>query len=326
MEKIREIILLTVPRILGFIDRDSKSNTYGCCDRYFWQYKLTDFSNARFQEACLLLTLLHENNFDGNIYYKNKKVLEWILAIIDFWLKKLNKDGSAIEVYPYERSFCATSFSTFTVSESLLLLSVSDEPVRKRVTQNLEKTGLWISKNLNKEVSNQMAAAMMCLNNIYLMNNNLRYKNMADKIFDIMRLDFDKIGFFPEYGGFDIGYLSIITSLFGWYYDKTACNCDIIDIIKKVNFKLESQIDEFGNYDYSSTSRRTQFLYIYGFFKTESAVFEKVLNGIRANKIITPLWMDDRYCLAQATDYLKTYIEYTKVKSQNAKVKSAIQN
>lgn len=43
-------------RIIGFIDKESESPTFGCADRAYWHYKTIDYFNARYQEAILILT------------------------------------------------------------------------------------------------------------------------------------------------------------------------------------------------------------------------------------------------------------------------------
>lgn len=321
MERLKDIVLLVVPRMLGFIDRSSESETYGCCDRYYWHYKLHDLPNARFQEICLLLTILHETDFEGNIYYKRQRVLEWIFASISFWLRRSNKDGSSSEVYPYERSFCATSFSAFAASESLLLLQGSDESIREKtysfiednkVKAKLEETAAWILRNFNREVANQMAAAIISLHNISLLTDNLLFRKISDEKYREIKADFEGYGFCPEYGGFDIGYQSITNSCLALYGNKLHDREDIRNIVAAACDTLNKRVDAFGNYDSTTTSRKTQFLYPYGFSYVESPVMDKMLNGLGLNKIISPLWMDDRYCIALTIDYLQTYVDYKK--------------
>ncbi|MBF0344353.1 MAG: hypothetical protein HQL06_09010 [Nitrospirae bacterium] len=325
MDKLKDIIILMVPRILGGINRDDKTSTYGCGDRYFWNYKLHDLSNARFQEACLLLALLHECNFDGNIYFRNNKILKWSIGIIEFWLSTLHK-GYFSEVYPFERSTCATSFSTFAVSEALIILgsnsgqeTVADFMKKTYFTDKLFDIGIWLGKNFNRKVANQMAAAMLSLYNIYIFTKEDIFREKAKELFAVLQENYRLNGYFPEYGGLDIGYLSITNSCLAWYADKIGNEQSVLGMIDGVNRLLEQRIDDTGNYDFTSTSRNTQFLYTYGFYKTKSPVLEKILNGISLYKIITPLWMDDRYCIAMTIDYMKTYTEYMKDKAYVAK-------
>jgi len=315
MEEIRKTILLTTPRVLGFIDRVKSSDTYGCCDRYYWHYKLHDVANARFQEACLLLALLYSNEFEENVYFKNPKILEWVFGIIEFGLKTRNRDGSAVEIYPFERSLCATSFSTYAITESLLQLreidkkTVDDFIATSNVEKKLKKTGLWISEQRNNDVANQRASSLLSLYNIYLLTNIGYFREAAERQYIMLKSDFQELGFFPEYGGFDLGYTTITTSYLACYGEKTNHD-DIIEFLSGINEDLDNRIDSTGNYQSFGMSRNTQFLYTYGFRKTKSPVVEKIVAGLRENRILSPLWMDDRYCLPLCIDYLKTYIDF----------------
>jgi len=301
----KDIVLLQAPRILGLSDRNPKSKTFGCFDRYYWHYKLTDFPNARFQEASLLLALLYKNNFEGNIYFGKRKIRELVKASISFWHRIQNKDGSFNEVYPNERSFCATSFSTYTIAESLLILG------EQQNMDSIIKAGEWLLKNNNKVVSNQMAAASLALYNVYLLTEEIKFKKGAEeKIMALMKNQSSE-GFYPEYGGYDIGYHSLTLSCLCKYYFKAKDEKLKLSMKKGLKF-LNGLINENGTFDYSETSRKTQFLYPYAFVVLESNISEKIYKGLKENKIINPLWLDDRYVIQLTTDYLQAYLEERK--------------
>ncbi len=317
MDEFRKVVLLNTPRILGFIDRKSDSATYGCCERYFWHYKLHDFLNARFQEACLLLSLLYQNGFPGNQYCEQRSILDCILGIVDFWLQKRNNDGSCAELYPYERCFCATSFSAFAISESLLILlegsaksTVSNWMNKSDCLSKLQKTGKWLLKNMSYEVTNQVAAALNALTNIFLLTGNISFDEASKEIIFQLREKYEKYGYFPEYGGFDLGYTTITTSCLAYYSEKIDCPDAVLTMLKSINQSLGGLIDRNGNYDYSKMSRNTTFAYPFGFYRTSSPVIGKIESGLADNQVLSPLWMDDRYCIALTIDYLKTFVSF----------------
>ncbi len=68
-------VLGQVPRLLGLLDRNAASKTYGCFDRQYWHYHISDFSCARSQESVLTLTLLYTIAHPENKYYNNELVL-----------------------------------------------------------------------------------------------------------------------------------------------------------------------------------------------------------------------------------------------------------
>ncbi len=313
-----EHVLLTAPRVLGLIDRDPASPTYGCCDRNFWSYRLHDVVNARAQEACLLLSMLYGNPFQGNAYCGKTPVFEWILATIRFWASRLNRDGSAVEVYPFERSACATAFSTFATTEALLQLRTSAAEngrqldafaVNAGIEHAWERAGKWLARHYSRDVTNQAAAAFAALRNIHRITGKDIFRTAAEHILEDIRDRFERHGCFPEYGGFDIGYETITAATLAWIPDGEPWSDTIRDMITRSVKRLESVIDSAARYDYEDTSRNTQFLYTYAFWRASSPVLGAILQGLRANAILCPLWMDDRYCVAMAVDYLKTFLE-----------------
>ena len=299
----KDIVLLQMPRILGLSDRNPKSKTFGCFDRYYWHYKLIDFPNARFQEATLLLALLYKNDFEGNTYFEKPKIHELAKAANSFWHKIQNKDGSFNEVYPNERSFCATSFSTYAITESLLVLG------EQHNLDSLIKDGKWLLKNNTAVVSNQMAAASLALYNIYLLTEETKIKRGAEEKITALMTSQSSEGFYPEYDDYDIGYLSLTLSCLCRYCLKTRDNEKLITSMKKGLEFLNGLISEYGMFDYTKTSRKTQFLYPYAFLVLESNISEKIYKGLKENKIINPQWLDDRYVIQLTTDYLQTYLE-----------------
>lgn len=299
----REIALGQVPRILGLCDRDPDSRTFGCGDRYYWHYRLLDLPNARFQEVSWLTALLYSLPFDER-YYQNSSVLVWTEGMIRFWLGNRNGDGSVNEVYPFERSFCATSFSTLAVTESLLLLKPALPPeIFSGFIHQLAKTGRWLADHDNVEVMNQQAASLVALQNLATLTGSGELVQAARRKRESILQAQAEAGFFPEYGGMDIGYLSITLGLLALYAQK-AHDVDMEVACRKAAGFLEPLIDNQGHYDYSQTSRRTQYLYPSGFHRYSPEILESHARGLKANTVLNPQWMDDRYCIALTVDYL----------------------
>ena len=296
------LVLGQIPRILGLGDRDERSETFGCFDRYHWHYKLLDMPNARFQEVVLLLALLYKNRFQGNIFYKKEKTLEWAIGALDFWVTLNNKDGSVNEVYPNERSFCGTSFSAYAISEAIIILQLWER-------YRLEPTGDWLKKHNNFEVSNQVAGAILALQNIFSITGKEEYKKAAEYKVEELISKQKETGVFPEYGGSDIGYHTLTLSCLAKYYKKTEKKSLIRPLEEATGF-CERTIRENGSYDYSDTSRKTQFIYPHGLAIMKSSVIERHIKGLRNNEVLSPAWMDDRYVIPLTVDYLQTFLEF----------------
>jgi hypothetical protein len=151
-------ILDNVPRLLGLLNRNISSANYGCFDRDFWHYKIIDLSCAIKQEAVLTLARLYLIDHEKNRYYQNAEILHYIRAALIFWSKIQNKNGSFNEWYPNENSFVATAFTSYAVSESLILMkNIIPESDYQTILGSLKKAGEWLIKRNEIRVMNQQA-------------------------------------------------------------------------------------------------------------------------------------------------------------------------
>jgi hypothetical protein len=283
------------------IDRNPKSRTFGCGDRYYWHYKMIDFPNVRFQEACLLLCLLYNNKIENNRYYQNENVKKWIGGLIDFWFRIQRRNGSFDEAYPFEHSFCGTAFSAMAVSECMLI-------VQDLYSSKISKAGDWLARNNNSQVANQMAAAALALHNIHRLTGDSLYLKAAEKKMDLLLASQSNDGFFPEYGGYDIGYLSITLSCMALYWQRTE-SARLVQPLRRAQGFVESFLDENGDFDNSGTSRKTKFIYHLGLKILRSQAVSALENGLKHKLILNPGWMDDRYVIPFASDYIMAHLE-----------------
>lgn len=287
-----------IPRILSLQDRECESKTYGCFDRYYWHYKILDFPNSRFQEAISALTYVYLYKSPDNIFYESYILKKWIEAGIEFWCRSRHKDGCVDESYPNERHFCATALSCYAITESIILLNIKNK-------WDFSNTGDWLSINNNRDVSNQMAGSAVALLNIYSLTGNKKYLNSAQNKLDKLISSQAMKGYYPEYGGLDVGYCSITLNYLASYFLKTHNN-NIKESALKCIKLLKSLVDNFGWFDSNKMSRKTQYLYPSGFCVFDRSFLEIIENGLRKNVILNPVWMDDRYCVPFTSDYLRT--------------------
>ena len=175
-------VIQNVPRLLGLMDRNRFSATYGCFDRQFWHYKVVDFPAARLQEAALTLALLYKNKYPRNIYHRQESMRQWAAAAMLFWAKSQSGNGSFSEWYPNENSFVATSLSTYAISEAFLLLKDElDGEAKEKIKAALVKAFDWLSKNSDFTASSQQGGALCSLYNGYLITRNEKYRQAYEK-------------------------------------------------------------------------------------------------------------------------------------------------
>lgn len=307
-------ILANAPRLLGLLNRNISSSSYGSFDREYWHYNTVDFSCARKQEAVLTLTLLYLIRHEKNIYYRNKELLCYIRAALMFWTKIQNKNGSHNEWYPNENSFVVTSFSAYAVSESLLLIKDAlPEDEYHKVIEALKKAGDWLLSRHEKRVMNQQTGAAIALLNLYLLTDEAKYLDSSKDKMSLLNQKQSDEGWFLEYGGPDIGYLSLAIDYLCKYYSKTkdASVKEIIDrALSFIKYFIQPNLIAGGEY----TSRNTEYLIPHGFevfskFNEDALFVASVIRKSLIKPNSFPSLFDDRYLTYVGYTWLQAYMD-----------------
>jgi len=209
-----DFILKNAPRVITQINKDSDSSTYGSCDRNHWHLNIRDFDSAILQQTGLALALLYELSFPGNIYYGSENIRKWAAASLRYWAKIQLRDGSYNEYYPNEHSFPSTAFTLYTSSEIYLRLRLEDAFIKSRI----KKSARYLCGTIEEKAFNQEMASITGLYNAWRV---LREQWVLDgcekKLKRILSLQ-SADGWFLEYGGADIGYLSVFLDMLCEYY------------------------------------------------------------------------------------------------------------
>ncbi|MCK5504360.1 MAG: hypothetical protein KAJ10_04325, partial [Thermodesulfovibrionia bacterium] len=296
------------------LNRNLSSESYGCFDREFWHYNTADIACARKQEAVLTLTLLYLIEHENNKYYRSSEILEYIKAAMIFWTKIQDKNGSFNEWYPSEHSFVATSFSTYAVSESLLLLK-NEIPHNEcnLVVESLRKAGDWLIRRDETRVMNQQTGAAIALLNIHLLTNDNKYLDASKDKISLLSERQSKEGWFIEYGGPDIGYLSLAIDYLSKYCLKTKDEQVRIIVSRSLDFIknfIQPNLIAGGEY----TSRNTEYLIPHGFeiFSKLDKNAQFIASVVRKTLVSPnsfPCLFDDRYLTYVGYTWLQAYVE-----------------
>ena len=225
-------ILNNLSRVLTQIDRDPHSQTYGCCDRNFWHLKIRDFSSAILQQAGLSAMLLYQVSFEGNPCYNNDNVKEWAKATLYYWAQIQLSDGSFNEYYPNEHGFPPTAFSLFSACSLYKRLGLNDSFLK----QKIKKTADFLANNIETQALNQETASILA---VYCASEILNDKKLLggckNKLSRLLKVQ-SKEGWFAEYGGADLGYLSVTLDMMAEYYCWSKDQSVIEPINKMIDF------------------------------------------------------------------------------------------
>ncbi|RJQ32460.1 hypothetical protein C4572_00975 [Candidatus Parcubacteria bacterium] len=308
---IENILINSVKKTLSCLDTNTYSETFGCFDRDFWHYKtLRDFPSATYQQSVLTLALVFKNDFPGNIFFKNQRCLEFITAGIKYWSRIQNKDGSFNEWFPNEHSHVATAFTTYAVTETLLLLK-EDLEISKGVLESIKKAADWLSNNSDFLVTNHAAGAAVALYNSFLITQEKKYLDSSRKEIEIVLGNQDKEGWYLEYDGCDPGYLSVTVDFLARYYHKSGDQHVFDSLASAIKF-MKYFLHPDGSYGGEYGSRNTKYMFTGGL----TFLFEKLPE---AKKIFNEYWekrcfdvgfsSDDRYLFFFfLPNYLETFL------------------
>ena len=302
----KKIFLTNFPRIISCCNRNPYSSSFGCFDRNFWHYKTLDFASARLQEGVLSLALVYTD--PETEFFKKREVREWIRGALSFWLKIQTGSGSFNEWYPRERSFVATAFSSYAVSETLLLLGDLEE--KERVVAGLRKAGDWLLGKRETRAFNQNAGALAALYNIFLLTGEEKYQKECWALVDFLKERQSSEGWFTEYGGADIGYLSVSLDYAAKYYLKSKDE-RVLPILKKGLGFLSYFLHPDGTAGGIYGSRNTAYIIpsgieiLAGFLPLAQKMSSVLRDSLQNNQIISPGTLDERYLIQNGYTYLE---------------------
>lgn len=304
----QSITLSSLDRLLSLLDRNPYSRTYGSFSRNYWHYKiLADFPSSTDQQGVLALSCLYLLNLKSNNFYLNPELLKLIEAGINYWTKLQSKDGSFSEWYPNEHSHVATAFTSYAISESLLLLKDKiNVKILEKAINTLKKAGYWLNKNIDITALNHTAGGVAALYNIYLLTKEKKYLEGCQKNLNtLVRLQ-DKEGWFPEYGGADPGYLGVSIDYLAKYWYKSHDPILEKSLRKALDFLVWFYQDDLKTTGGEFGSRNVKYMLPHGLillsnqFNSAKYLESNLRNSLdnnKDNKVISPTTIDDRYFL-----------------------------
>lgn len=298
----RRETLRMAERLLSLLDRNPSSPTYGCFDRNFWQYRtLVDAPSAAFQQAVDGLSILWSRPFDGNPYFNQPVLAEWITAGLRYWRAIQNADGSLNEWYRNERSYCATAFTTFGVARAVSHLGpVLPETERTAVGQSLVRACAWLDTHPSDHAANQLAAGFVAMQSVARLGILPDSASVERQTLRLLGRQTEE-GWFREYDGADIGYSHVLLDLLGHALDGGGDE----RLIRAGN-KLTSFLVEFIHPDGSTGgeygSRNGRYHLPFGLeaacnrgWTGASTLLAGLHGGLLRGKGVGPGAMDDRY-------------------------------
>lgn len=214
-ESCRLLAAQTLPRILSQIGRDENVPDYGCCDRNHHHYKIRDFSSIIIQQggyAAYCASLLPENAPIADGLRRTAK------AACLYWNKRAVKFRAFEEYYPWEEGYPPVAFSTLAVAK----LALAGVVELRDIYPGLRKAARQLLDRFEPQASNQQVAGSSALCQIRKLAPELVPAGRLEKIIVKTLQCQHPEGWYMEYGGQDLGYLSVTMDCLWDAYDATG--------------------------------------------------------------------------------------------------------
>lgn len=310
MVNFHPLISRNFPRILTQLNRDPNTESYGSCDRNWWHYKIRDFSSVILQQGGYFLELvaqLPEYN------YISEQLFEYSRATVGFWAGRATKRGAFEEYYPYENGYPPLAFSTLAVAKI-----IQSQNLKTAGLENaLRKAALKLQQRFERKAANQQLAGLAALSVLRNINPEFVNSNTFDNLTrQTLELQSDE-GWFSEYDGPDLGYLSVSLDCLWDLFDNTADQRFADSATKAFRFLAKLVIHNHGSIGMHN-SRNTDYIVPYGICRFLNHKNEADLS--LAQKVIEILYssVDNPEHFFQAIDdrYWSHYIGHSIVRAQ----------
>lgn len=311
---------------LNNLNINSLSKNFGNFDRNYWHYKVIDFPSGMMQTYSYALALCYKNKYPNLEHlHKNPNIIKWVLASLSNTIHITSTNGSIDDYYPHEQAVGATTFVIINFIKTIRLLDID----KAKHKDYILKVGKFISNsNESGILSNHKAAEILSLALISDTYKTSIFEDSIKKKFDELYNNYNSEGWFEEYGGCDLGYLTVtISRLMDIYMLRP--NKNLYDKIKKcVYFSIENILPDYsigGNYN----SRSTKINFTDGFAKfyhldqKASFFIESVNKQISLGH--NTYFKDDQIACHQLISYLETITCLKKyIKKDLSKLKAII--
>lgn len=214
-DQLADAAVMLVPRLLTQACRDPNSPCYGSFDRDWWHYKIRDFPSIILQQGGYTAWLAAGLPvFSG---WKNE-LTALAAAACRFWNRRATLRGAFEEYYPREEGYPPLAFSALAAAK--LAAAGVVQPAEIEVGARVAARQLL--SRLESEAANQQVAglaALAWLRRVFpALVPDTAFAQVSSRTLALQTGE----GWFPEYGGPDLGYLSVTLDCLWDLFDATG--------------------------------------------------------------------------------------------------------
>jgi len=256
IERLGAHAALIAPRILTQVCRDPNSAACGSFDRDWWHYRMRDFPSVILQQGAYAIWLA--GYLDGFAACRGD-LARLAAAGCRFWNTRAVRRGAFEEYYPWERGYAPLAFSTLAVMKLASAGVISADELR----DGAKIAARQLTQRFESEAANQQVAGLAALAWIGKVFPNLAepetFSALAQKTLALQTVE----GWFMEYGGPDLAYLSIALDCLWDLYDATGEAC-YIQAAERALAYMAPYVPLFGASIGMHNARNTDYILPYG--------------------------------------------------------------
>jgi len=300
-EKFNDSGLKLIPRILTQVCRDPDSPNFGSFDRNWWHYKIRSFPSIILQQGAYSLYVISKLPIMSNKEIELNKIIS---AACIFWNKRATKRGAFEEYYPWEKGYPPLAFSTLSIVKLVALGVVKVD----EISPGLNKAANQLLNRFEDQALNQQIAGLAALSWIRVISPELipesKFSLIIEKTLALQKAE----GWFNEYGGPDLGYLSVSIDCLWELYDATGDEQFIHSAQKALKF-IQKFVFLPSRGLGMHNARNTDYIVPYGISRFITAQNEDSVLALQIfNRIYDGVDLPDHFLWAIDDRYLCHYI------------------
>ncbi len=275
--------------------RDPHSPLWGSFDRDWWHYRIRDFPSIILQQGGYAVYLASQW---GENAKQREAMLRLAAAAARFWNSRAVRPRAFEEYYPWEQGYPPLAFSTLAVMK-LVAAGVIEA---NEVEAGASVAARQLQSRFESQAANQqiagLAALAYCRKCFPSMVSESAVRGLAERALELQAEE----GWFEEYGGPDLGYLSVTID----------CLWDLVDATGDERYKASIEtavkcIRQFADVVQRGSigmhnSRNTDYLVPYGLVRlalessrdADVELVERLFGGAREPRHFLHA-VDDRY-------------------------------
>lgn len=309
--------LQALPRLLGLLDRDPFSSTYGCFDRRYWLHRTSDFPSSALQQGMLALALLYRQWAPANTYFEDPACREWALAALRFTWKLQHKDGSFDEWYPQERGWAGpTGYVLHSALRTAELLGeFLTDADRRQIASGARRGARFLINHEEKDVlSNHQAMALLAVEQAraFLQDESLAegFQHLKGRFLR----GFTSEGWSLEYDGPDPGYQTATLSFLA-RLDRLHPDPELRDTVAAQTAFVKNFFHPDFSFAGCSGSRGTENMFYLGLeywpkiLPPMEGIAAWAREGLARGRLLKPMDQEDHYLPYRMPEFLEAYLE-----------------